>query len=729
MEGTRFINLLKKNRFRLVLIPVITMVLAFVLTRKMPNVYSSKGTLSAGLVEGSQTMMMDKSMLQDAKINQQFSNLIQIMQMKKVYDQVSYQLILHDLTSKEAFHKPSKLLSELNPNARQHAFEVYKDCYINRRALSLWSQDEKGLNDVLKSMGYDYESLQKKIRVYRIENTDFINVECETDSPTLSADIVNILCSEFINYYASLTKENEFRAIQFLDTVLQQKKDSLNTKVVGLKDFKIKNHVLNLNEQAKTLLSQMSDIEMRIQMVEKEIKANEGALESINRKFQGNGGRIMVDSAQVMSNRKIIQLKEHINALYDSMVKSGFDNAYKMKRDSLIKILDREMNAGSDRAAFNPQSAKDNLLSQKLNLEINRDLARSSIKSLEEGLALLKRRFDALVPNEAVIQSYENNIGVASQEYIEILKKYNQTSMAYNSSVQLKQIEMAMPNPPQPSKKMLLVAISGIGSLFITILVLFVLFYLDSSIQFAQELANKTNFAVLGVLPLISNTDLLDLNKLWEYDALDTENRDFKNQLRSIRFETDELMHGSHTVTITSLCDNSGKSFLAMSLANAFVMVNKHVLLIDGNFINPSVTRLSKTTKFIEDYLTDKSYAPHPDYENEVTVLGNRGMDISLLEIGNEIVIRKKIEELKELYDIIIIESGGLNTLNQAKEWIALSDKVICVYESGKSIRTSEKPYLEYLRSLNEKYLGWVLNKVRYQPEDVARKSGLFRKK
>ena len=727
MEAAKFKSILKKQKLTLIVIPILVMIISFFLVRKLPNVYVGKGTLAAGIVDGSQPMSLDKNILQDSKISQQFSNLIQMMQMKKVFDQVSYKLILHDLASTTPYKKPSKLLGSLNNDAKKHAIEVYTDHYLSREPLSLWDQDQKGLDEVITSMGYGYEALTKKIKIYRIESSDFITIEYESDSPTLSAFVVNTLCDEFIKYYFSLTQENAVNAKNYLDTILEQKKDSLDKSMDALRDFKIKHHVLNLNEQARTLYGQIADMEGRIQQVKKEIDGTEGALASIQKKFNNSGSQY-VDTGQIRLNQRIVSLKANINTIYDQYTKSGFDNKYKVKMDSLKQELEGEVNKSTDHGALNPAVARENLMTQKMTLEINRDLAKSSIQSLQNELGNLNRRFNTLVPNEAVIQSYEGNISVASQEYIEILKKFNQTNMAYSSSGKLKQIEMAMPGAPQPSKKMLLVAISGIGSLVFCLLILFILFYIDDSIVVVQELANKTNFPVLGFLPLVTNTSLLNLNQLWEFGNGDDVTRNFKNQLRSVRFETDDVMNGARVLVVTSLGNNEGKTFLAMSLASAYVMVNKRVLLIDGNFDNNSVTQISKPAEYIEDYLTGRSYMPRPEYNNDVTVLGNRGKDTSLFEINNENKVRDKVQSLRDNFDMIIIESSSLNTLNQAKEWISVADKVVAVFESKKTITFAEKQYLAYLKTLGDKFSGWVLNKSNNTFNSANSKKGIFGK-
>ena len=226
MTGARFLNILKKQKYTLIVLPVVVMAVAFLLVRKMPNVYTSRSTIAAGLVDASQQVMLDKNFLQDNKVNQAFGNLMQIMQMKKMYDQVSYQLILHDLTNSNTFRKPSKLLGYLNDDAKRHAVATFTELYANRQPLSLWNEDQKGLNEVLISMGYDYESLSKKMKVFRVENSDFINVEFDAEDPYLAAFVANTMCREFMGYHAFITKENETKSIKYLGTLLEEKKDS-----------------------------------------------------------------------------------------------------------------------------------------------------------------------------------------------------------------------------------------------------------------------------------------------------------------------------------------------------------------------------------------------------------------------------------------------------------------------------------------------------------------------
>jgi archaellum biogenesis ATPase FlaH len=170
-------------------------------------------------------------------------------------------------------------------------------------------------------------------------------------------------------------------------------------------------------------------------------------------------------------------------------------------------------------------------------------------------------------------------------------------------------------------------------------------------------------------------------------------------------------MGGSKILLINSLSYGEGKSFFSMSLAYAFLMIKKRVLLIDGNFSNPVISKETETEFYIEDFLSGKKHFNSERPNNEIVVLGNRGGDTSLLEISNSENIESKFNQLKDSFDIIIIESEGLTSFNKSKEWIFFSEKVLTVFESGRKITLQRKQSVDYLTGLKEKFIGWIFNR------------------
>ncbi len=686
--------------------------ITFYLTRKMPDTYKSKARIATGLVDESEASVFDTKMdASDAKINLQFANLIQMMQLKKIVDIVSYQLIIHDMEHPDsAYRAPSKDLAGLNPDARKHALEVYKEKLKKREPLYLFDIDQRGIHRVMASMGYDEESLKKKLTIFRVSNSDFIDVEFESDNGRLSAFVVNALCKEFIDYYTSVVKENQIKAVNFLDLLLKQKREAMNSQTEQLKNYKIQNRVLNLNEQAKSLYGQIAGFTEKREMTEKDIIAFKGAIASIDNKFNPRD-RQYLENTLTKINQDIIATKELLKRKNDEYIKTNFNPSLKVVVDSLQALLTNQINQSTDRYILNPLAAKESIVLQKLNLEVQLELAKNSIFTLDKMLAELNARFDKLVPHEAVIQSFESEIDIASKEYIEILKKYNQTSMESGFSLRLKQIDIAMPGTPIPAKRMILTIVSGMVVIVLYVVVLFVVFYLDESIKIAQDLADKTNLPVLGHLPLLKK-GLLDLDKIWNANQTDSLINQYKDLLRSTRFEVTTELRNNHLLGITSLHAKEGKSFVALSLAYAFAKANKKVLLIDSNFDHNSITKITHAHLYIEDYLHNNVTKTNLITNDSLVVMGNKGGNLSAYELCVEAVLQEKLQELKQQFDVILIETPALHQLNKAKEWLTVCDKFVLVFEALQTITYEKNLTIELLKSFEKPFAGWILNKT-----------------
>lgn len=719
-ELKKFLWLLKRHRYTIIIIPVISILITYYLVRNLPNSYVSQARISTGLVDDTrQAALLNAISPKGQEVVQEFSSIVEMMRMKKILDQVSYRLIIHDLTAQKPFRNPGIILKELNPEQISRALKVYNSKYSKTEELNLWNKEQERLYRILSTIKYDSESLLNNLRINRAGDSDFINVEFRSENPELSAFVANTLSSEFIKYYTVLRKANQRKATTFLRKLLDEKKQGLDHSVDSLRNYKIRNRVLNLDEQSSQLYAQILEYNNRKQEVIKSIASNTGALNEIDRKFEP-GERRYLESALTRLNQRIIGVRQELQALYDHYIESNFEEQYKSSIDSLQSILTAQINDSNDTYAYNPLNSKEELVRQKLNLEIQLDLARYSMNTLETELNDLNRQFDQLVPHEALVQSLERAVEGASQEYLDVLSKFNQSSLESGLSEKLNLVQNAMPGAAEPSKKMLLVILSGIISFIFCLVVLFVLFFIDNSISSAKELANKTQVPVLGELKVL-NGDNVNLKNIWSDLSTNSEGHHFKENLRSIRFETESILRGK-ILTISSLHPFEGKTLLAISLAYAFKMTSKRVLLVDGNFHSPDISKSADNAIFLEDYFKEATgFESLTRQEPSVTIMANRGGDSSVLEIADDSSIRNKFNKLKENFDLIIIEAPAIH-YNEAKEWINFSDNVLLVYEAGKSITESNRSYIQYLKMMDNKLTGWVLNKVRRENTIIMNK-------
>ena len=436
-------------------------------------------------------------------------------------------------------------------------------------------------------------------------------------------------------------------------------------------------------------------------------------MQDIDKRFDPKE-RKYLESTTSKINQDILASTELLKSTMADYIRSNYDDRFKNRLDSMKAAVGVQINQSSDKYILNPLVSKENLVTQKLNMEIALDLARFSLSSLQNEIDRLNAQFNSLVPHEATIQSFEKSIDNAGQEYLAALSKFNQTNLETSFTIQMSQIELAMPSQPGPSKKMLLMVLSGVISFTFCLVVLFILFYLDNDLHSAKQLADVSGITVLGFLPSI-NQSLLDLQKLWnQNEVLDNKKEGpYRNLLRSVRFEIDNEMNGAKTLAITSIRAGEGKTFLSLSLAYAYAKAGKKFLLIDGNFDNGAITNTTRTQVFLEDFFSGQLKTSEFINQPQIAILGNRGGDTSLYELVHEDIIRTRLQQVKELFDIIIIESPSLLSLSKSKEWIAVTDKTVAVFEAEQRFTFAKELQIHYLKALDKKFIGWVMNKVR----------------
>ncbi len=725
MKLTKFLKLLYLHRLVLVAVPLVALLATYLLTQKLPDIYLSETDLSTGIIDPTQQVLGSaEASVQESKVNQQFSNLLGTIRLGKVMDQVSYSLMIHDLTTAQPFRPKSRLLLQLNADASLHALKVYQYKFQHREPLDLTNPDEAGLQNVLLAQKYDPESIKKNLVIYRTDNSDFVHLDLTSGQPQLSAFVLNTLCREFIAYTIADQQKNKGYSLGFLQKLMKQKQDTMNAKVAALRDYKIKNHILDLKDQSTSLYSQLTEYRDRKAQAEKDILSYNSAIANIDSRFDPNDRRYLEASA-IKINAQVAQTRDRVNAANNQYIQSNFDARYKKNIDSLQNLLNTQIAQMSDKYVTNPLAGKESLVQEKVKMEITRDMSRSGLHNLDNQISLLNSQLDHIVPFDAAIQSYERDIEAATKEYTDVQNKYNQSSIESDVKTTIKQVQQAMPGAKQPSKKLLLILFSGILSAMFCVVVLFVMFYLDRTIRVPSDLANAAQTPVLGQLNWIDKA-VIDFKLTDSSQQSTDEKQQFKNLLRSIRYEIDSELHDDSNkangegkvVVITSLSASEGKSTVSMNLASAYVMTNKKVLVVDGNFDHPSLSNAAANKAYLEDFLKDDNATILQTQNNSlISLLGNHGGDFSLLEKTSETIVRSKIDQLKKRFDIILIETQSLSLMNKAKEWIQFADKVVAVFEAGQSITPNKQIYIDYLHTLNSKFIGLILNKVVIQKE------------
>jgi len=700
-----------RRKWVIIGVTLLCMVIVYLLVREMPQQYRSQAQIATGLTDASQQTSEGAKELDYFRVSTQFDNIIEMITTRRVISLLTNKLIVHDLSNEEESFEPwTDEVKRLGDEKRGQAIALLQEKIDRREPVTIVENTpELPLYNAIESMGYDERNLRKYLTVERSGESDFINISYSSKNPALSSFVVNTLTNDFVVYYTLNTTSNQRRSLALLDSVMRQKELVMNQKNAQLRNYKAGSGVVNLDKQSEVLYQQISANETKRGETISQIQSLQGALSDINRRLSEDAagrGNSMAD------NNEIVNLENQIQLANQRYINNNFRKADKAAVDSLSRLRAAKLAHSADKYSTNPLTLKQGLNDQKMRLETDLALAQSSMASIETELTELRSRYNAMVPTDAGVQNLQRDAELATKEYMDALNRYNQTTVEKNTTVRLQITEEGMPGAPEPSKKWLYVGLSGFAGLSLCLSFFTLLFITDNKIRNADALARATEQKVIGSLNYVreSNKDLRDI---WEDDHTVFDYTVYKDLLRSIRFEIDSELKRQEkkAIGIVSLTDSTGKTFIASSLAYAFAMTGRRVLLICDdapNLLSVVSNKEADSNQNFESFLVKKEIK----VEDLITVLNKNPNNNSLLEMKDSNSLLSGFEYLKDNFDVILIDIGNLKELNKAKEWLMFSDLSLAIFETGKTLSDDDQKALRFLKN-QENFMGWVINKVK----------------
>lgn len=743
MDFFAFITTLKRNLWLLVLVPLATAALAFFLTANQPRVFKSRAQMATGITEDNQagSLSADKEVLQPFVIQNSFSTTIEQMKSRKVISLVSYKLLEHDLTSKEPFRQPK--LGDKDEDLKDERFQSFalamvQDRYDSIIPISATNKNEARVSRLMAAYEYDEESLLKKLKVERQGSSDFITIEFESERPDLSATVVNTLTQEFIRYKNIDKIARSTTNVGFFQRMADRKKKELDEKVEAMKQFKLQNKIINLYEQTKAVVDQLKDTEIKREEENKKIPALRNVLRDINGRFNPNELRYYEAQAADMS-RRVQAMKERVSDLNLRILNSGKPNAQQMDSLRIYRAeLDRRVRQLAEMILVNPNSTKQELLARKLNSELDLEMAIHAVASLDREISRLRSVAEGFTPMEATITAYEREINVAAETYLALLNKLNNAqfeSMATTGA--LRQTEFGEPaDKPVPGKRILIVALGWLISLVLTIVVLFVREYMDTSLRNSSRFVRETNLPLLGTLNKLP-TGLQGLTMVFEQDRpLTGEEELFSKAVRNLRHNFILQAEDARIILVGSNRVGEGKTFTTLALAYSLQLIGKKVILLDTNFANPSISTFFGASPKLQDTarIQKSSLVPEATVWTGVDVIGTGQTSLPPTEVFTGFDLKGFFAMLRQHYDYIIVEAGNMANTVDGQELASLVEKIITVHTATDHLDNSDRQVVAWLQLQGDKYAGAVLNLVDTRdmeiklPQNRRRKRGVLKR-
>jgi uncharacterized protein involved in exopolysaccharide biosynthesis/Mrp family chromosome partitioning ATPase len=724
MDFVYLLRVLLKRKWIIAGCAVIAAAIAWYFTKDDPQQYRSISQVSTGFTTNDVVKVNDDNNFFEA--DTKFNNAIVTFTSPTVMSLLSYSVILHDLQNpSQAFRnlseedKKSEVYQAVDLN---QAKNVFSQKLNSMSVLTSYKPEEKKLLEFLKLYGYDYNSLSNNLNVYRLERTDYIQIDYQSENPELSAFVVNNVFQDFVRYYRYIRNERSEESIDTLQSLLEKKKQDRIEKNQAI----VSTGSLNIDDASKSSFDLISNLQQTLDDEQDKLTTNTIALRSVNNQLANLGA-----PAQTVDNSEILQLRNQMNAANLAYLNSGSTdqsllNKYNdLKAQYQSKIKDVGSSGGTA-----PSFDKTTLLQKKSDLDVNIEAEKVHIASLQNKIDQLQGNVSSQANRSAAAQSLTKDADLSTKEYLDILEKYNNAVDQNNALVNnFHQILLGQPAiEPEPSRKFMIIGMAGMAAFVCTVLIIVFLTYLDTSIKTPAIFSRIVNLRLLSIVNFMNlkNKDLSQVisNTVITNDAKEKRrNNKFRESLRKLRYEIENS--GKKIFLFTSTKKGQGKTTLIQALSYSFSLSKKKILIIDTNFCNNDLTVQLNGTPVLEKIIADdvndqvideiQNASVNVLDTGMIYVIGCSGGDYTPSEILPAHHLLQHLQKLTKVYDYIFLEGPPLNDFSDSKELTQYVDGVVAIFSAKHMIKQIDKESIKFFKNLNGKFCGSVLNMVQLE--------------
>jgi polysaccharide biosynthesis transport protein len=721
MDFSYLFRILMKRKWIILSATLVAVACAYLLTLNQPSKFRSTAQVATGYTTYDPVRLNENA--DNSQQETKFNNVIVTFTSPAVINLLSYTLILHDLRQ-----TPFTVLNEKDSQeafksiSKEAAIRAFQNKLDSMQMLSPSSEEDKKLLNLLALYGYDYGTITKNLSLGRYQRSDYLNISYVSENPSLSAFIVNNSYDQFIRYYGTNRDKTFSQSADTLKKIMDKKKQVLDEKNRILQQAGIGSS----NVRSSSDINIVSNLESQLSSERAKLATLQSDLRKVNQRLANLDNKPADNNSTV--NDEIIQLRKARDAAYNDYLRTN-DQADYRKYQNLYdsyqqKVLSMRSTSNNTK---DPIADKVELQASKSDIEIDIQSTSSFISSLEGKVNSLKANLSSTGSNDAAIESLRQDADMASKEYLEAQYKYNTASDLGGLSIV--NFRLAIPGQPalapEPSKRMLIMALAAFAALFTTIAIIILLTYLDSSVRTPLIFSKNVNLRLISLINFMNlrNRTIKDViaNTYTSTDSEETNrNNTFRESLRKLRYEIETS--GKKIFLFTSTKKAQGKTTIIQALAYSMSLSKKRVLIIDTNFCNPDLTVQLDAEPILEKIIPqnfdDRNLVEEIKKHSKdlgigsIYAIGSAGGDYTPSEILPRENLLHHLQTLTTYFDYIFLEGPPLNDFSDSKELVQYVEGVIAVFSAQDVIKQIDRQSISFFKELNGKFSGSILNMV-----------------
>jgi polysaccharide biosynthesis transport protein len=354
-----------------------------------------------------------------------------------------------------------------------------------------------------------YYSVQKisTVKVTRIQSSDLLKLTFDSDDPAVCMQTLKIITEVFKNQYQSITKTQTGLVSDYFRERVNAAKKQLDSLEQNLLEFRMKNRIINYDEQTKFISEQKEILDKDWYEEAGKVSAARTAMSLIEVNLGEKGKSVLQNNLVLEKRQKVYELalkismeeiKELINIDTLTLLKGQLARLKSDLDNDLMKSFDLNRSI----QGLNIQ----NVLQKWLEKAIEVEESQARFITLTERKRAFLAKYDEFAPLGSQLKKIEREIDLAQQDYMSHLNNLNQSIMK-QKNVEQSDIQIIdnpiFPIKPNASKRMIAIIVAFIAGLVITAFVIILLEFLDTSIKMPAHFEELASAKLIGAFPKI----------------------------------------------------------------------------------------------------------------------------------------------------------------------------------------------------------------------------------
>lgn len=351
------------------------------------------------------------------------------------------------------------------------------------------------------------------------------------------------------------------------------------------------------------------------------------------------------------------------------------------------------------------------------NGQSTREILSQQLEQVEAELEAARQEYDRLLAESPEdtdsISAISQSIDLKERTYNSLLTQYETARV--NEALRTNAVSIVepafLPREPAHPRHEVNIALGAIVGLVGGVALAFVFENLDTTLYTTRQIEAVTKMSTVGKIPM-ANEQL----KIIRFDNGYQPELEAFRRLRT-NILTPDVGNAPKVLMVTSAERGEGKSTIAANLAVSIAQAGRRVLLVDCDMRLPTIhsifdqpNKRGLTDVLVGD-LTVAETMQDSTYQR-VQVITTGPIPPNPTELLGSEQMQLLLAELREAYDVVILDTPALLSVTDAAVLVPFVDGVVLVVARTRSRRESVRAVRHQLSTVNAKTVGVVVNRA-----------------